>query len=356
MPLPLLPVLATVVEFIIANGTRTAITKFGQQAVKQATKQMSNVQKKQAQKNILNKQGTLQADRALVNSRVEQQLARQGPAPRFNQAERIRGQEAIKVKGRNQRIEGQAPSRRFDVEGDLIEGIPLKFAEGDVVQGIGSLMDGAAVGGAGRAISDMDRMMADQGARQGISPVEQRMQMLQQTLEQSGRTISDEDASLFAMGEISFEDAMGRATSIPRSGAMAMQQPNAQLQMAEGGEVFPDLTGDGQVTQADILRGRGVFAEGGEASMDEVQEGLNELQGQQPEIEAMNQLIASVVEMVMSGVSEEEIMQFLSSKGLDDEEIQLVLQAAADQLMQQQGQQQQGQQQDPIQAEISQMA
>ena len=354
MPLPLLPVLATVVEFIIANGTRTAITKFGQQAVKQATKQMSNFQKKQAQKNILNKQGTLQADRALVNSRVEQQLARQGPAPRFNQAERIRGQEAIKVKGRNQRIEGQAPSRRFDAEGDPIEGIPLQFALGDEVQGIESLMgesgratsnvdrqmmnrlmggDPVIPRGTRRAISDeeiqsaMNKVMANQGARQGISPVEQRMQMLQQTLEQSGRTISDEDASLFAMGEISFEDAMGRATSIPRSGAMAMQQPNAQLQMAEGGE----------------------------ASMDEVQEGLNELQGQQPEIEAMNQLIASVVEMVMSGVSEEEIMQFLSSKGLDDEEIQLVLQAAGDQLMQQQGQQQ-DQQQDPIQAEISQMA
>ena len=93
------------------------------------------------------------------------------------------------------------------------------------------------------------------------------------------------------------------------------------------------------------------MAEGGEASMDEVQSSLNELQEQQPEIDAMNQLIASVVEMVMSGVSEEEIMQFLSSKGLDDEEIQMVLEAAAEQLMQQQGQQQ-----DPIQAEISQMA
>ena len=29
---------------------------------------------------------------------------------------------------------------------------------------------------------------------------------------------------------------------------------------------FPDLTGDGKVTQADILKGRGVFQEGG--SMD----------------------------------------------------------------------------------------
>lgn len=30
---------------------------------------------------------------------------------------------------------------------------------------------------------------------------------------------------------------------------------------AKGG--FPDLTGDGQVTQADILKGRGVFKKGG---------------------------------------------------------------------------------------------
>ena len=82
---------------------------------------------------------------------------------------------------------------------------------------------------------------------------------------------------------------------------------------------------------------RQMMAEGGEADMDEVQSSLNELQEQQPEIDAMNQLIASVVEMVMSGVSEEEIMQFLSSKGLDDEEIQMVLEAAAEQLMQQQG-------------------
>ena len=333
MPLPLLPVLGAIAEFLVANGTRAAVMRFGQQAVSKASQEVAKRQ-------------------AAINARVSAARTKGQIPPKGQTAAQKEGSRRGQLE---QRLAKETPPSRFDADGFPIDEIPLKFAEGDVVQGIGSLMDGAAVGGAGRAISDMDRMMADQGARQGISPVEQRMQMLQQTLEQSGRTISDEDASLFAMGEISFEDAMGRATSIPRSGAMAMQQPNAQLQMAEGGEAFPDLTGDGQVTQADILRGRGVFAEGGEASMDEVQEGLNELQGQQPEIEAMNQLIASVVEMVMSGVSEEEIMQFLSSKGLDDEEIQLVLQAAGDQLMQQQGQQQ-DQQQDPIQAEISQMA
>jgi hypothetical protein len=33
--------------------------------------------------------------------------------------------------------------------------------------------------------------------------------------------------------------------------------------MKRGGSSFPDLTGDGKVTQADILKGRDVFACGG---------------------------------------------------------------------------------------------
>ena len=35
--------------------------------------------------------------------------------------------------------------------------------------------------------------------------------------------------------------------------------------MKSGGSKFPDLTGDGKVTQADILKGRGVFKKGGTA-------------------------------------------------------------------------------------------
>ena len=47
---------------------------------------------------------------------------------------------------------------------------------------------------------------------------------------------------------------------------------------ATGGESkFPDLTGDGKVTQADILKGRGVFQEGGEATASQ----MNQLMGQQ---------------------------------------------------------------------------
>lgn len=35
--------------------------------------------------------------------------------------------------------------------------------------------------------------------------------------------------------------------------------------MKKGG--FPDLTGDGKVTQADVLKGRGVFKKGGVTKM-----------------------------------------------------------------------------------------
>lgn len=36
-----------------------------------------------------------------------------------------------------------------------------------------------------------------------------------------------------------------------------MPQPVQPMKMAKGGK-FPDLTGDGKVTQADILKGRGI--------------------------------------------------------------------------------------------------
>ena len=36
--------------------------------------------------------------------------------------------------------------------------------------------------------------------------------------------------------------------------------------MKKGGRSFPDLTGDGKVTRADVLKGRGVFAKGGRAN------------------------------------------------------------------------------------------
>ena len=41
----------------------------------------------------------------------------------------------------------------------------------------------------------------------------------------------------------------------------------SRARRAEGGSKFPDLTGDGEVTQADILKGRKVFQEGGTLMM-----------------------------------------------------------------------------------------
>jgi hypothetical protein len=41
-------------------------------------------------------------------------------------------------------------------------------------------------------------------------------------------------------------------------------KPVAGGNMAKGGQKFPDLTGDGKVTKADVLKGRGVFKKGGQ--------------------------------------------------------------------------------------------
>jgi len=211
-----------------------------------------------------------------------------------------------------------------------------------------------------------NRMIADQGARQGISAVEQRANMLQKTLGESGRTISNEDLNLFAMGEISFEDAISRARpnmDMVRAERNEMQQQ--QLGFAKGGEAFPDLTGDGQVTQADILRGRGVFAEGDEVSretiemeaqkagmpVNEVDQAFSELDSIQPEIERINKFVEMVMEMLEAGAGEEDIIMALKEKGLDEEDIQAVFEAVMEAM-----EVEQAAQSDPIQAELSQMA
>ena len=122
-----------------------------------------------------------------------------------------------------------------------------------------------------------------------------------------------------------------------------------QLGFAKGGEAFPDLTGDGQVTQADILKGRGVFAEGDEVSREtnEIESALSDIQSVAPEAQVIQQVMTMVMELVQSGASEEEIVAALKQMGLDDEDIQQVMMMLAEQMQSQQ---------DPIQAELSQMS
>jgi hypothetical protein len=113
-------------------------------------------------------------------------------------------------------------------------------------------------------------------------------------------------------------------------------------QLAGGGD-FPDLTGDGKVTQADILKGRGVYAEGDEVimegneidamlgGMDSEEAGaMEDLEQMAPEMEMIDQLVTMVVQMIQQGASEEEVIMFLREQGLDDEDIGTVLQLVAE--------------------------
>ena len=125
--------------------------------------------------------------------------------------------------------------------------------------------------------------------------------------------------------------------------------------MKNGGEAsFPDLSGDGVVTQKDILIGKGVIekAEGGEIDMalQDVSRGTMDMeapqmQPSQEEMAAVQQIMDMVMQMMQSGASEEEIIAALKEMGLSDQDIALIMQAIVEQ----------GQQQNPIDAELSQM-
>ncbi len=135
---------------------------------------------------------------------------------------------------------------------------------------------------------------------------------------------------------------------IDTSAKMAAMQKRIQEimegrpQLKDGGD-FPDLTGDGKVTQADILKGRGVYAEGDEVMMmeesemmapggDEIEASLMEVQDIQPEMQALDQYVQMVIEMVQAGASEAEVIESLRQAGLDDDDIEALFQAVMETL------------------------
>ena len=156
---------------------------------------------------------------------------------------------------------------------------------------------------------NMNMMMADQAARQGISPAEQRMMMIQKTAADMGKTISDRDAQLFGMGEISFEEAMSRAMPAVDMGQVAMERnlmQQEQLGFAEGG---------------DVSRGT-----------NEIDSTLEDIQSVQPDAMVIQQVMTMVMEMIQSGASEEQIVAALKEMGMDDEDIQQVMMMVAEEM------------------------
>ena len=92
---------------------------------------------------------------------------------------------------------------------------------------------------------DMNMMMANQGARKGISPIEQRGLTLANYLRQTDRTASDEVVNNYAIGNMSFDDAI------------KLSQPIQVIDEVSVTGQMPDMTpttrpvGGGQMTNAD---------------------------------------------------------------------------------------------------------
>ena len=322
---PLIPLLGLVAEFIMANGTRAAAMRYGPKAVEKGLKE---IKKRQSA-----------IDRRVGSMKEKGQIPLREKTP-------LQQQKSIETRLANERakrMRGEAPRSRFDEEGFPIDEIPLQFAEGDVVNaGLGSLMSES-----GRTMSDMNRMMADQAARQGISPAEQRMMMIQKTAADMGRNISDRDAQLFGMGEISFEEAMNRARpSMDRvSGERNLMQQEQMFfpekksfrdsqQAFKGTPLGDALSYVPDLMQVADYMGLKNFAAGGDVSRgtNEIDSALEDIQSVQPDAMVIQQVMTMVMEMIQSGASEEQIVAALKEMGMDDEDIQQVMMMIAEQM------------------------
>jgi len=172
-------------------------------------------------------------------------------------------------------------------------------------------------------------------------------------LQEQGKTISDMDRNLIKQMLASGNSPEVVIKTILGQSGKTMSNMDRQM-LAGGGTPFPDLTGDGQITQADILKGRGVYANGGEAIDDEIagmqmseEDAMAEIQGIAPQAKMIEQLVMAVMQMVQQGIGEQEIIDFLKEQGLDEEDIEDLFTMVMQQM-------QQGQE-DPIASELQEM-
>ena len=112
------------------------------------------------------------------------------------------------------------------------------------------------------SVLQKDKSIKGPKARMSQSAGNQYMQNRVANYLRSGRTLdSDSELGTFAPDEKDLYSIEGKK----RGGAKKamMKKGGAVKKMAKGGTKFPDLTGDGKVTKADVLKGRGVIKKTG---------------------------------------------------------------------------------------------
>ena len=98
MPLPAIGIVA---KFVLANGARQATIKYGPKAVKKAQQQIAKRQK------------------AIAN--------KQDPTTPYSKASQARSAETAKVKAREKRLEKERGKEYFDIDGEPLDEVPLRF-------------------------------------------------------------------------------------------------------------------------------------------------------------------------------------------------------------------------------------
>ena len=193
----------------------------------------------------------------------------------------------------------------------------------------------------GEGMSDNEPRMPDRSPEGQIFAIEAEIENMMKEYEMAARNGEDKRAQMIADRINILEVKKTNMKSMLGGSGKTMPNMGRQM-MAGGGTPFPDLTGDGQVTQADILKGRGVYATGGEAIGDELESmGMSEEQAMaevgvaEKEMQMIQQLVTVVQKLIAEGISEKDLIAFLKEQGLDDEDIdglmQMVLQSQGSQ-------------------------
>ena len=188
----------------------------------------------------------------------------------------------------------------------------------------GGLLGGAAVTDATQGFTEqasMQNMMLNSPEQLGKDlagmriSIEKLIELASQKAQEIGAPITE----YVNRAQRSYEDEMEAERMQQLDAEQGLK--NVSLLMAEGGEAdsddFPDLRGEMMMEETEMMAPSG----------DEIEASLMEVQGMQPEMQALDQYVQMVIEMVQAGASEAEVIESLRQAGLDDDDIAAVFQA-----------------------------
>ena len=193
MAIPLI-LAGQVARSILVGGTKHAVKKYGDDVVKQVQK--TKEFKKLKKEDIKFKDDMVQG-RSKTPSDKFPEYKQSAAEKAANRPSNMRARETQKTNNRNRRLEQEIKGReRFDIDGDPLDGVPLKFSKGGLLEDDRNMYKDGGGPGIEALREEAPEVVERMGYEEGGSLLADDMSMISENIEMSAEPTMESDDNM----------------------------------------------------------------------------------------------------------------------------------------------------------------